>query len=486
MNMEQKTTGSHETKTKSTLTTGIYISYGIGAVGEGIGYNVFFAFFTFFLTTQAGIQPAAAGIISGIAVLWDAVTDPIIGNWSDRTKNPRGRRRPFMMIGAILFGVSIALLYVTVPLPYTAKIIYYAAVNMLYWLALTTCVIPHISLGSELTEDYDERTKLRTFAASLMAIGTLIAIGTPLLLVEAFTKMTGQESAGWALAGVTYGVLTALVYELCCFFLRDKEPANPNLTRTDELKCTSETLRLFMKNAGKAFRNRSLARLIGITFFVNVVVTLGSGLAIYLLTYVYQYDEAGSSLIYTLQGIFVVIATVLMGMLAGKLGKKTVMIAGIIAYIAAYLIIIIFPVSFPTILVSIIVYALGNAGYWAMIYAMSYDTSIVEQLRTGERPDGLYTSLIGLFMKFGNALGSVIVGIGLQIIGFSETSATQTESVVRGIRYLYALSPAVVLVIALLFAIGYPLTHARYEKLSAALAEKEADGTFDEAVLSGL
>ena len=73
------------------LKTGTAVGYGIGAIGEGIGYNVFFSFFSFFLTTIAGIQPAVAGVISMAAVLWDAVTDPIIGLWSDRTKNPRGR-----------------------------------------------------------------------------------------------------------------------------------------------------------------------------------------------------------------------------------------------------------------------------------------------------------------------------------------------------------------------------------------------------------
>ena len=171
------------------LSTGTLFSYGIGAMGEGIGYNVFFSFFSFFLTTQAGVQPAIAGTISAIAVLWDAITDPFIGNWSDKTKNPKGRRRPFIMSGAIFFGVAIALLFVNVDLPGGLKVAYYIIVNMFYWLALTTCVIPHISLGSELSEDFDERTKLRTFAVSIMGIGTLIAVGTPLLLVKAFTGM---------------------------------------------------------------------------------------------------------------------------------------------------------------------------------------------------------------------------------------------------------------------------------------------------------
>ena len=164
-------------------------------------------------------------------------------------------------------------------------------VNMFYWLALTTCVIPHISLGSELSEDFDERTKLRTFAVSLMGIGTVIAVGTPLLFVDLFTKITGSSNAGWALSGVIYGALTVLVYELSCWLLKGKEPANPNLGH-DNIN-EKNTISSFFHNSVRAFRNRPLRHLIWITLFVNITVTLASGLAIYLLTFVYQFNEIG-------------------------------------------------------------------------------------------------------------------------------------------------------------------------------------------------
>ena len=481
---------SQTSGTGSRLSTKTLFSYGIGAVGEGIGYNVFFAFFTYFLTTVAGIAPAVAGVISGVAVLWDAVTDPMIGVWSDRTRNRRGRRRPFIMVGSILFGVSIALLFTSPNLSGGAKTAYYVVVNMFYWFALTTCVIPHISLGSELTENFDERTKLRTFAVTLMNVGTLIAVGTPLLLVSAFGDLTHSPKAGWAMAGATYGILVILVYQVCCRLLRGKEPANPNLMKDSRrngaepagtgeggpvIRSEEEKARKnFFANAAKAFRNKALVHLLVITFFINIVVTLGSGLAIYLLKYVYRYGDAQSSLVYTLQGVFVVGTAVLIGIVATKTGKKAAMIIGVVFYIMAYLVILLFPVCWPVLLVSLILYAVGNAGYWTMIYAMSYDAAIVEQVKSGERPDGLYTSLIGLFMKFGNAIGSVIVGVGLQIIGFSELTEVQTEGVVRGIRRLYAVAPAVVLVPALVFAFLYPITKKRYEEYQRQCETKTA------------
>ena len=462
------------------------MSYGIGAVGEGIGYNFFFTFFTFFLTTEAGVAPAIAGVISGIAVLWDAITDPIIGSWSDHTRNPKGRRRPFIAKGSILFGLSVALLFCNIPVSVPVKVIFFVAVNMVYWLTMTTCVIPHISLGSELTEDFDERTRLRTYSVTFMGIGTLIAVGTPLLLVDAYTSLTGSSTAAWALAGLTYGALTAAAYQVCCHFLKGKEPENPNLVLEGEAPNKKELIHNFLNDAKSAFKNRSLVRLIMITFFVNVVVTLGSALAVFLLQYVYQFNDAQSSLVMTLQGIFVVLAAVAAGAAASKLDKKLVMIFGIIVYMLAYIIIIALPVAWPVIIASTVLFALGNSGYWTMIYAMSYDAAMVEQVRSGEKPDGLYTSLIGLFMKFGNALGSVASGIGLQIIGFSEEASVQGAGVISGIRWLYAMAPTVFLLIALIFAVAYPLTRKRYEALSSENEKRLANEVVDVKVLEGL
>ena len=478
------------------LSTGTLFSYGIGAIGEGIGYNVFFAFFSFFLTTQAGIQPAIAGTISAIAVLWDAITDPFIGNWSDRTKNPRGRRRPFIMTGAIFFGVAIALLFVNVDLPGGLKVAYYILINMFYWLALTSCVIPHISLGSELSSDFNERTKLRTFAVALMGCGTLIAVGTPLLLVKTFTEMTGSSNTGWAMSGVIYGCLTVFVYELCCWLLRGKEPENPNLAKTRESDDDGATEAgegaaekkggSFIANAKKAFKNKSLRRLVWITFFVNVTVTLGSGLAVYLLTFTYGFSEGEASIVYTLQGVLVIVATAVVGITASRFGKKPVMITGLAVYGAAYLLIILLPISWPTIISHVVLFAIGNAGYWTMIYAMSYDTAIVEQLRSGDKPDGLYTSLIGLFMKFGNAAGSLVVGLGLQMVGFVEGSQAQSAATLAGIRWLYGIAPALFLAAALVFAILYPLTKEKFMQLSDAYERKEAGEPVDPEILKGL
>ena len=475
----------NDTSYNEKLKNGTAIGYGIGAIGEGIGYNVFFSFFSFFLTTIAGIQPAVAGVISMAAVLWDAVTDPIIGLWSDRTKNPRGRRRPFIMTGSVLLCASVTLLFTNIEMSQNMKVVYFIVMNMFYWVTLTSCVIPHISLGSELTEDFDERTKLRTYAASLMGVGTLIATSGTLMVVDFYTELFNSVNAGWAGMGLTYGILIIAAYNICCMAIKKREPTNPNLGKTDkeEKKSVGTLLSEFWANAKGAFQNKPLRQLLIITFAVNIVVTLGSGLLIYVFTYVYQYDDVKSSGIYFVQGILVIAAVVVAGLVSKKTEKKTVMAGGLILYMMAYLIVMLLPISDVTMYVSIVVYALGNSAYWTMIYAMSYDTAIIEQIKTGDKPDGLYTSLIGLFMKFGNSLGSLIVGIGLQIRGFSTEATVQSAETISAIRVLYGIAPTVVLLVGFIVAVRYPITKKTYNKLVELYHDKQNGKAGDEEIL---
>lgn len=447
------------------------LCYGVGGLGEGIGYNVFFSFFIFFMTTIAGISPAVAGTVSTIAVLWDAVTDPMIGVWSDRTKNKHGRRRPFVRWGSLLFGLSIALLFINVNLPQNIKTLYYIVVNMFYWLSMTSCVIPHIALGSELTSDFNDRTKLRSVAVIFLNTGTLIATSVPLLLVGFFSDVFDGDAAGWAATGIIFGLLVALAYHICYFATNGLEPPNCNLQQTKDVKNT-DSAGSFWGNAIAAFQNKDLCRLLGITFFFNIVVTLGTGLLVFVMTYIYGYDEAKTSLFYLVSGIAVIIAVVPVGILARKLGKKTAMIGGLLLWATGFLLVGLLPKSDTLLFFFYPLAYFGNAAYWTMIYAMSYDTAIIEELKTGRKVDGLYTSLIGLFMKLGNALGTFILGIGLQIIGFDAALDSQPASVLTGIRFLFAFGAAFALTIAVIPAIRYSMTQKKYEEYCRALKEK--------------
>lgn len=122
-------------KSHDKANTWLSLGYGVGVIGEGLGYNIFYSFFVYFLVDIAGINAAIAGTISLLAVIWDAITDPIIGYYSDNTTNPKGRRRPLIFKGAFIWCIAIALMFHNVDLDGAAKVAYYIVLNVFFWLA---------------------------------------------------------------------------------------------------------------------------------------------------------------------------------------------------------------------------------------------------------------------------------------------------------------------------------------------------------------
>ena len=292
----------------------------MGAIGEGIGYNFFYSYFIFFMINIAGVNPAVAGTVSLIAVFWDAVTDPIIGSMSDRCRSKRGCRTPFIKYGSIFLGISLALMFINIDLPAGAKVVYYILINIAYWTFLTSAVIPHIALGSELTDDFEERTTLRTCANFLMNIGMLIAISGSLMIVQFFAKIFGSESLGWTATGVLFAVIIVFVYNFCCFSVRNFEPENPNLAEgyVPEKLSLSSVFSSYLQ----ALKVKPFNKLLIITFCVNFAVGVGSSLMIFLYTYVFRYSENKTSFMLLITTLFLLLTTVLAGVFANKFGNS--------------------------------------------------------------------------------------------------------------------------------------------------------------------
>lgn len=146
------------------LSTGTKIGYGVGQLGSGLAYNLYYYYFIYFMTTIAGVNAAVAGTISLFAVIWDAVTDPLIGIFSDSLKIKTGTRRRLMMRASVPLGITVFLLFTSFNFATDGvKIFYYAILNIFFWMFFTMCDIPHITLGQELTEDYDEKSSIRGY-----------------------------------------------------------------------------------------------------------------------------------------------------------------------------------------------------------------------------------------------------------------------------------------------------------------------------------
>jgi methanogenic corrinoid protein MtbC1 len=141
--------------------------------------------FLIFLTTAAGLSPVAAGSVLAIGRIWDAVNDPFIGYLSDKTRTRWGRRYPWIVLGAIPFGLTFFLTWIVPGWESdTARFWYYVVMSLLFQVFYTVVNLPYTTLTAELTKDYDERTELTAFRLGSSLFGAIAALGLGLVITN--------------------------------------------------------------------------------------------------------------------------------------------------------------------------------------------------------------------------------------------------------------------------------------------------------------
>lgn len=449
-------------KTRKKISNSTCFAYGIGGLGEGIGYNFFYGFFLFFLTNTAGVSPAWAGTISMIAVCWDAISDPLIGYMSDHSRNPKGRRRPFLFKGAILLGAAVFLLFNNFDISPAMKVVYYIAVNILYWISLTSCVIPHTSLGAELTNDFNQRTSIRAYQTFFMNIGAGIALSGTLVIVGFFSRYF-SDSGAWAATGAVFGAIVFLAYFICFLCTKGKEPDNVNLKEPKETKEKEKIS--FIKLYRNILSNKPLRFVLVIDAIINFVLGIAVSVRVYLYTYTFGFSDGETSLLLLIYSVIIVIGVAASNFCAKKFGKKTAMVAGTLLYAAGFLIVYFLPASQIIVGFGLVLEGLGNCTFWTLLYSFAYDTSIVEMYKYGEGNEGVIVSMIGLVMKIANAIGMWLCGLGLAYIGFNAELSIQSAVTQGGLKVLYCLASGVALLIGAFVFSRYPLSEEKYDRI---------------------
>ena len=204
---------------KENLSRAAKIIYGSGDLGFSLTTTIIGAYFLFFLTDVVGIAPAVAGIAILVGRTWDYLNDPLIGHISDRTRSRWGRRRPFLLFGALPFALAFMLMWYRPPFEsQVALAAYYSVAYVLFDAAATFVYMPYFALTPELTENYDERTSLTSYRMFFSIFGSLLAFTVPMMIIGTFTP---QSAAKVMLMAVIFGVASALPLWLVFFNTRE-------------------------------------------------------------------------------------------------------------------------------------------------------------------------------------------------------------------------------------------------------------------------
>lgn len=444
------------------------LAFGAGDLGPAIATILVSFFQLFFLTTVAGLAPAAAGSILLVVKVWDAVNDPIMGWLTDRTTTRFGRRRPWLLIGALPFGLLLFAQWVAPPFSDSGKYVYYLVVALLFDTAFTMVNVPYTALTPELTRDYHERTSLNSYRFAFSIGGSLVAGALHQVIVGQFcadpTACTTAESrVGYLVAGAIWGALVVLPFIWC--FLGTKERYE---APADEAEMG------LVDQVRTVFANRPYRIVIGLYLFSWLAVQMTAATLTFYVTFWLQRADLIPIVLLAVQGTAFVFLFV-WSAVSRRIGKRAVYYIGSVFWIAVQTtLFFVQPGQIPLTLGLAALAGVGVAVAYLIPWSMLPDVIELDELQTGRRREGMFYGFMVFLQKLGLAVGLFLVGLALQWQGFDEAASVgqQPASALLAIRFMVGPAPTVSLILGMLLATRYPITKESHEATLAALRER--------------
>ncbi len=440
--------------TGTKLPTSLALAYGAGSLGTALFSVLPGLLLLYFLTDTLAISAGLAAWAVFVPKAWDILADPVIGHLSDSTRSPWGRRRPFLLAGALALPIAFYLLF-AVPHFATpaATFAYVLALFMLAATAYATFQIPYVAMPGEMTQDYHARTSLISYRIAFVAAGTLLGgAAAPALVELGGGGRFGYRLMAAVLALVCMGAMLVTFYGTRRAALRDGPPLALGWR---------ERLRI-------ASGNRPF--LILAASYLLQLIGLGGVLAA--LPYFVAHHLGAGNLTLTLLFVLLILPTVvampLWVLVSRRIGKqRAYRIATLGAALICASLAFADATRLPLLYGQVALFGLLYGALQLFPFAMLPDTIELDHARSGLRRDGVFTGAFIAVEKIGFAVGALWVGVALELGGFVERHAGeqvhQPAGAVWAIRLMLSLSPA------LLFAASLPLL-ARYDVSEARLA----------------
>lgn len=452
------------------LTFGNKCGYSFAAVGDAVAYTFINTFILFFLTTVAGLQPAVAGTIAAIGSIWDAAINPVIGYLSDHSVSSFGRRRKYMLGFCFPLFASMVLLYTAVDFTYSVKVLYYGFMVIAYWTSFTGFFVPFYALGAEYTQDYGERTSLRSFASFFNTIGTWFSMAMPTFIVEFLENCGFRTSSAWSVTAAALGVFTVVSIILTVSF------AAPFDSRGERLNHHREPLslmKLFREYSG-LLRLKPMRMLLMTSLFFLIAYAMFIGDFMYFVTYNLGFAGGEVSGIMALRCFACMIIIPPTAYLCKKTDKRTalmIILAG--SGMGCALMRFITMDSMFIICVYILIMSIATSTYWQIVPAMFYDVCEYDEYATGQRREGTIVSVQGLVEAAATGIGAQILGIILQFAGFNGEADIQTEAALDWIYNCTTWVPVIFIVIAIVTLYRFPITKEYFNEIMQKLEERK-------------
>jgi len=454
----EKKAGTEQKKVQR-LPLGIKLSFGIGDISNNIFIVTTGMYLLFFMTNVLGIDPALAGMMLLFPKIWDVISDPIMGALSDVTRSRFGRRRPYLLYGAIPFGLAFFVLFIAPG--HQTEFANALQVSLLFALGCTVFTVvnvPYASMVPEMSDDYNERMSITSFRMFFASVGALLAGALAMPLVEA----GGGAAAGFLFMGIVFGA-GMVISCLICFFGTKKAPSLPPQKEMPPMK---EQIRI-------AAKNYPFVMLMTSYFLQALAIGVMMAGFIYYVKYAMDLPETAMNVafpVFMVTGILFIPVWLAVGKRFGKIRSY---------YFGLALFTIMMGSLFftsPSLLwlfyVQVFLAGIGFSSFQLFPFSMLPDTIEYDQMQSGLRREGVFSGMWSAGQKIAYSVGPPIVGFALALSGF-VTEGPQPGSLDIGVRAIFCLFPAAMILLSFLPFRKYTLTEEEFERVKAQISRTE-------------
>jgi oligogalacturonide transporter len=441
-------------------------AYGAADIYGGGAFVIIGTFFTVFLTKALGMPPAMAGSIPLIGKVWDAVTDPVMGNVTDRTRSRFGPKRFYLLIGSIISAITFILMWV--PLPQAEmwlKYIFYVLMYVLFSTGFTIVMVPYNALLPDMVDDYTVRGRFTSVRMAFSAFGNILAALLSALLI---TKET--DAGRYLLVAIIFGLIFCIAILLTFFGTWEKEKPVRKVS-----------LKESFTQSFTVYKNRCFRLFIAIFIFGQAATDFVTGLAVYFVSDVLH--SYGSFKL--LMGVILIsqfLGMLLFNPIMAKTNKKTPILIGFPVRIAATLAMLFFAhegANFIAILALTFIVGLGMAGSSVTIYAILADMADVDELITSVNRPGICSGMATFIRKICAGLSVFIIGVLLDLVGYDEVIANagglQAPATQTGIAYIYIFAPVLLCLITIFFTWRFAMNKEEFEIIRREIARRKGE-----------
>jgi len=463
-----------ETKSEK-LTFWQKLGYGVGDFyGGGAGTLISF-FYLVFLTDVVRISPGLAGTVILVSKIYDSITDPFEGVLSDRTRTKLGRRRPYLLAGIPLVFLSFFAMFYPVNFESeTTRFVFVTATYLFFSTVVSLVTLNYSALQAELTLDYNERTSLATFRIFFSTFSSILCALLPLEIVKA----SADVRTGWIVMAIVFGLIFSLPFIATVTITRERPEFQKQLKPFHWKQAFVEPFQV------KTF---VYVLIMYVTAFTAFDAT--QSIVVY---YIKSYLGRGEEVSFVLGTLLIaqVISLPFYQWLSKRLSKSRTYLVGAVIFVLVMFFSFLFTPTTPAFALYVFaaLVGMGSGGVVIMIYAIFPDIPDVDELRSGERREGIYSALTTFTRKLSSALAVFAVAQVLQFAGYIPPveqagkliESAQTPAFISALRLFFVLIPVAFISFGIFFASRFPLTVDLYQRMGRILANMRSTSTVNE------